>query len=274
MTPSSVAEPGASVLLVPGPHVHFAVYDGEVVALDTRTDRYFGVGLLASRAVMWALAPDSSPRPADADAILAPLVDRGFLVPAERGAAPLHLSEPPVGGGLSCRAWHPDQSVYLNSADGPGMHDVVAAYARLRQADRVLRRDGMAALLRVLRRHCPADPCETACLPGSAGPGRLMRAHISARMIYPHRIECLPCSAALALDAWHRGLPARFVIGVQKYPFHAHAWVELGGVVVNDAQEVRERLASIVTIPGLTDAKTESLGRQYGYTDGLLGHRE
>jgi hypothetical protein len=72
-------------------------------------------------------------------------------------------------------------------------------------------------------------------------------------MLYPRRVECLPGSAALAANVWRCGLPVRFLIGVQKYPFYAHSWVELGDTVVNDVQDVHQRLSFIVTIPDVTD---------------------
>jgi hypothetical protein len=55
---------------------------------------------------------------------------------------------------------------------------------------------------------------------------------------YPRRAECLQRSAALTCLLRRYGLPAQLVIGTQKLPFRAHAWVELDGRVVNDKQDM------------------------------------
>jgi hypothetical protein len=36
------------------------------------------------------------------------------------------------------------------------------------------------------------------------------------------------------------GIPAQMMIGVQKIPFRAHAWVEVEGRIVNDKPYMRE----------------------------------
>jgi hypothetical protein len=45
---------------------------------------------------------------------------------------------------------------------------------------------------------------------------------------------CLQRSAATACLLKDYGVTAQMVIGVQQMPFKAHAWVEVGGQVVND----------------------------------------
>jgi Transglutaminase-like superfamily len=51
---------------------------------------------------------------------------------------------------------------------------------------------------------------------------------------YPKRVLCLQRSAATACLLKRFGMPASMVIGVQRLPFKAHAWVEVAGCVVND----------------------------------------
>lgn len=53
-------------------------------------------------------------------------------------------------------------------------------------------------------------------------------------VFYPKRVLCLQRSAATACLLRRCGLPAKLVIGAQKTPFRAHAWVELDGSVVGD----------------------------------------
>ena len=51
---------------------------------------------------------------------------------------------------------------------------------------------------------------------------------------YWKQVLCLQRSAATACLLKHHGVAAQMVIGAQQMPFKAHAWVEVGGRVVND----------------------------------------
>jgi hypothetical protein len=61
-----------------------------------------------------------------------------------------------------------------------------------------------------------------------------------ACVVYPRQVLCLQRSAATACLLRKYGVPAQMVIGVQKLPFRAHAWVEVDGRVVNDKPYMRE----------------------------------
>ena len=56
---------------------------------------------------------------------------------------------------------------------------------------------------------------------------------------YPRTSLCLPRSAVATCLLRDEGVPAQMVIGVQKIPFKAHAWVEVEGQVVNDKADVQ-----------------------------------
>jgi hypothetical protein len=51
---------------------------------------------------------------------------------------------------------------------------------------------------------------------------------------------CLQRSSATACLLKRHGISAQMVIGAQQMPFKAHAWVEVGGRVVNDKSYVPE----------------------------------
>jgi hypothetical protein len=51
---------------------------------------------------------------------------------------------------------------------------------------------------------------------------------------YPKRALCLQRSAVLTAMLRRRGIGAHLVIGAQRCPFKAHAWVEVDDRVVND----------------------------------------
>ncbi|SRR5216684_8091541 len=56
---------------------------------------------------------------------------------------------------------------------------------------------------------------------------------------YPKRALCLQRSAVTTCLLRSCGVPAEMVIGAQKLPFRAHAWVEVNGCPVNERAEVQ-----------------------------------
>jgi hypothetical protein len=61
----------------------------------------------------------------------------------------------------------------------------------------------------------------------------------------PEEVVCLEQSLALYLLLRRRGVPAELRIGVQVYPFYAHAWVELDGRPVNEDVETVEKFRAL-----------------------------
>jgi hypothetical protein len=70
-----------------------------------------------------------------------------------------------------------------------------------------------------------------------------------ACLIYPTRIKCLEWAITFILLALKQKWKCNLEIGIQNYPFFAHAWVECDGKVVMDSQDLREGLAIILNEP-------------------------
>jgi hypothetical protein len=70
-----------------------------------------------------------------------------------------------------------------------------------------------------------------------------------ACLIYPTRTKCLEWAMTFVLLALKRGWKCNLEVGVQNYPFMAHAWVECNGQVVMDSQNLREGLGIILNEP-------------------------
>jgi hypothetical protein len=60
--------------------------------------------------------------------------------------------------------------------------------------------------------------------------------------------DCLPRSLALFAFLREGGLPVRHCIGVKRYPFTAHAWVESDGVALLQEAGLTESFTTIATI--------------------------
>ena len=60
---------------------------------------------------------------------------------------------------------------------------------------------------------------------------------ITAGVFYPGRALCLEQSLVLYVLLRRRAVAAELRLGVQPYPFNAHAWVELAGAPLNETPE-------------------------------------
>jgi hypothetical protein len=115
---------------------------------------------------------------------------------------------------------------------------VLRAYLKLIHFDLYLGRGNFAALHEKVR-NCPLgtpmgflDVAERIC-----------SAMDMACIWYWKEVLCLQRSAATACLLKEYGVSAQMMIGAQKVPFKAHAWVEVDGRVVNDKPYMREMYA-------------------------------
>lgn len=106
---------------------------------------------------------------------------------------------------------------------------VLKAYLKLIQFDLYLARKNFAALYKKVRNYPIAKKAPT---PDAVQ--RICAAVDMACIWYWKEALCLQRSSALACLLKRYGVPAQMVIGAQQMPFKAHAWVEVGGRVVND----------------------------------------
>jgi hypothetical protein len=67
-----------------------------------------------------------------------------------------------------------------------------------------------------------------------------------AAALYPGRALCLERSLTLYSYLRRRGVAVRYRMGVQMYPFGAHAWVEYRGQAINDVPEHVKQFRPVV----------------------------
>lgn len=109
------------------------------------------------------------------------------------------------------------------------------AYVELLRVDIQLASRGFAAVhARVKNRERNGNPktsrtAEDVC-----------RAVDVACVLYFKEVLCLQRSAATTCLLREYGIPAEMVIGVQQWPFRAHAWVEVEGRIANDKPYIAE----------------------------------
>jgi transglutaminase superfamily protein len=106
---------------------------------------------------------------------------------------------------------------------------ILKAYSMIIRFDRSVARGDFRALYDQVREfplgNEPATPCSLE---------RTCSAVDIASIWYWKQVGCLARSASTVCLLRSRGVQAQLVIGAQRTPFKAHAWVEVDGQIVND----------------------------------------
>jgi hypothetical protein len=70
----------------------------------------------------------------------------------------------------------------------------------------------------------------------------------AAVALYWKQVHCLQKSTATVRLLRRHGWKGQLIIGYRAVPFFSHAWVELGGQVINDSPAYRKRLRVLENI--------------------------
>lgn len=171
---------------------------------------------------------------ADADAFLAQLLQRGLIRPrsAAAPAEPIPAAPPALfaAGEISGDAAPAGERLPFQPLW------VLLAWLSLLLADLALRVLGFPRFYAVLRRIPTRRPERDEMALAASLSGAVDR----AAAFYFKRAWCLQRSAVAMALLRLRGVPAKLVIGIHQVPFHAHAWVELRGRVINDQPSLHE----------------------------------
>jgi hypothetical protein len=144
--------------------------------------------------------------------------------------------------------------IELNAARGPRPPRLLASGILLTSMVMSLRVLGLRRTLRVARwlgRERKRGGRSTGTRRTLAELVRLSAARVAtAAAFYPGRAECLEQSLTLFVLLRRRGLAAELRLGVQTFPFRAHAWVEYGGRPINEHEDFVSRLAAFQSLGG------------------------
>ncbi len=241
---------GPGVSFVPSPDVFAVEIDGTLVALDLGSGAYYAFDEVAT--AMWRALTELGERAAalerlraqydadpqrierDLDALIERLIAGGFArwsaarPGAERTAPPEPRQRLRARRPSAARAWW-----------------------WLARTVLALRRDGFAAAYRRSAAHSAA--AALAADRRDEVVERAVRAFARAENLFVMRAaprDCLPRSLALFGFARECGIPVEHRIGVGRFPFRAHAWVEHDGRVLADHAGNSETFTTIARIAG------------------------
>ena len=257
MTGTETQYPNSQVTLEKG--VYIAYFDGEFVLLDLNKDKYLGLDATASKMLAKLLGVESlsekwvNPSNVSVESqkhkTFESLRSLGLVGQRQVTATPkLHIEVPEEAGGLTICDWRPHQSPLSVLSKRPSIWRILEALRMIAQANWILTRRRLRGLVEHIQRKVMNGQYSSrkSSLNSIAN---LHEAVQQARIWYPRKVDCLVGSGALLLMMLKRGVGGNLVVGVQKYPFYAHAWVEYCNTVVNDAEEAKRRLSVILRTP-------------------------
>jgi hypothetical protein len=243
-----VASPEPRLAFVPSRDALAGEVGGMLVVLDLRTETFSILDPVAT--TMWNLLVELGDRARvlerlraiydaddvrlarDLDGFTATMVDGGFASWSASGA-PRSSSEASAAEGSSVHG------AATHSMRGRRVRGMLAVRAWWRLARTVLRlrREGFAATYRASCALAGASArIDTADAPQTAALlARGLRAFARAESVFVIRKaprDCFPRSIALFCFLRELGVPVEHRIGVTRFPFRAHAWVEFRGAAL------------------------------------------
>jgi len=216
-------------------HVHACHFDEQVVLLDTRRNKYLGIGGAQLAALSRCIAgwpidlSDQALATKDGslDAFVKPLLDQQLLTAKSTPCQPAPSLEDPLE---SFDSW---------SHEGvrPSGRDLLVMAWCATVTAIWLKRRCLAEIATTVRRLRPRETSVEA----ETDPDHL-RAAVAAYLrlrplLFTAHDRCLHDSLTLVRFLATKRLFPRWVIGVRARPFAAHSWVQSGPAVLNDVHE-------------------------------------
>ena len=223
MNPVARGQPGALAhhamcSLQLQPHVSFAIVDGQAIFLDLERDRYLTLSPTAASLFERMCNRLDSATAEEA----AELLGTGLFVAARRKSQLVPAKIPAVEAGLQ-----------RGNRSRIRVRDAIEVAQLVGRARRALRSKPLYQIVdRRSARGSESD--EPKCREEIV---QLAERFADARTWVPIKPSCF--QDLLALSDWlgRRGAFARLVFGVKLNPFAAHCWIQLGGIVLNDAPD-------------------------------------
>jgi hypothetical protein len=125
-----------------------------------------------------------------------------------------------------------------------GRLDTIVALLSLTAFDVFLKVAGFNSLVRLVEAYQPAAPRTK----DGAIIARINAGVNRAQLYYPKKALCLQRSVVLTVLLRRKGVNAKMVLAARDFPVQGHAWVEVGGQVVNDKPSVQADYSVITRV--------------------------
>lgn len=235
-------------------HIYIAQFQDELILLDTKQDKYvicfkqcseLLVDILerkqsASKEELFSSSGSQSlPKALD---LIQRLIDDG-VIEKKDSLYPFHIDWKINSDGISNVDWR----LPLENKQVSLSIQVLKAFMTLLQVNFYIKVRGLYSTIQLIKKSQNSQ--SNYIIPQDEELRDLANIVNKACLIYPIRIKCLEWAITFVLLALKQKWKCNLEIGVQNYPFLAHAWVECEGKVVMDSQDLREGLAIILNEP-------------------------
>lgn len=225
--------------------LYLTFFREEAILLDTKKDRYSILSKTFALLLNKAISNDAWPADhflSNESSQLKKLVNDNILVPNEF-PYPFYIDNKIDSSGVSNVDWNLPLDKKQTSLD----LQVSEALLTLTKVNFYIKRRGFHKTILLIKKSWEKHLSYT--FPEEEELNDLGNSLNKACLIYPTRTKCLEWAITFVLLSLKRQWRCNLEIGVQNYPFFAHAWVECGGKVVMDSQELREGLGIILNEP-------------------------
>jgi hypothetical protein len=222
-------------------HVHHLLLVDEYILLDEVRDRYVVLGREWSERLSLILADCES----DPDGA-AMFLNRGLLH-ARTGGHQFVSTVSSADFGIDNYEWRSTSRFRSDQRELRAFPAIAFAIAR---SYWMLKRHGLHGALQKLRQLKKTAPSRDVVQTAHA----IEKAKIAADMValcarcLPFRHQCLEASLAASMYLLSARVNVDFKIGVQRYDFLAHAWIEVGGQVIGDDPSLPHRMPTLLAI--------------------------
>ncbi|MBX9787132.1 MAG: lasso peptide biosynthesis B2 protein [Alphaproteobacteria bacterium] len=221
-------------------HIYIAQFQDELIILDTKQDKYTVCFQKFSESLVDLLEGKLSF--SEEKLFLSKLIDES-IIEKKSTPYPFYIDKKIDSDGVSNVDWSlplENKKVSLNSS-------VLRAFLTLLKVNFYIKVRGFYSTIRVIKKSCKSQSIYI--VPQDEELRDLANIVNKACLIYPIRTKCLEWAMTFILLALKKKWKCNLEIGIQNYPFMAHAWVECDGKVVMDSQDLREGLAIILNEP-------------------------
>lgn len=233
--------------------MYMTQFRDELILLDIKRDKYIiccqGVSALLLELLSGKKLSISTSSSIGGELILtgAPATIKNLLddniIEKKEFPFPFYIDRKALSDGVSNVDW----SLTLKNTKTPLSVDVIKALITLIKVNFYIKARGFYSAICLIKKSRKNNV--NYIIPSSEELRTLAKIVNKACLIYPSRTKCLEWVMTFVLLALKRNWKCNLEIGVQNYPFMAHAWVECNGQVVMDSQGLREGMGIILNEP-------------------------
>ena len=232
-------------------HIYITQFQGELILLDTKLDKYTVCFQQTADTIMSVLEEthcNVANKPSGTSFALHDLPNLqilidGDIIEKQEVPFPFYIDRKIDSKGVSGVDW----TLPLENKKVRVSMQVLQALGTLIKVNFYIKVRGFYNTIQLIKRS--QKPHETYIIPSDESLRDLANIVNKTCLIYPTRTKCLEWAMTFVLLALKRNWKCNLEIGVQNYPFMAHAWVECDGKTVMDSQELRTGLGIILNEP-------------------------